>query len=103
MREHPNLSRSGRPDVINVGNIWWGEGTRDGSFVPIFRHKGIDHQLFAVYMYGRLETFFQHYHANFQHIISNTIPLFVLLILLAGSRAESWEVVIFIEKERLAL
>ncbi len=41
----------------NVGNIWWGEGTRDGSFVPIFRHKGIDHQLFAVYTYGRLETF----------------------------------------------
>ena len=35
-------------------------------------------------------------HANLQHIISNTIPLFVLLILLAGSRAESWEVVIII-------
>jgi hypothetical protein len=45
----------------NVGNVWWGEGTRDGSFVPIFRHKGIDHQLFAVYTYGRIETFFQHY------------------------------------------
>jgi hypothetical protein len=46
---------------INVGNIWWGEGTQSGSFVPIFRHNGIDHQLFAVYTYGRLETFFQHY------------------------------------------
>jgi hypothetical protein len=46
---------------INVGNIWWGEGTRDGSFVPNFQHKGTDHQLFAVYTYGRLETFFQHY------------------------------------------
>src|SRR5262249_38941903 len=32
-------------------------------------------------------------HLNLQHIISNTFPLFVLLILLAGSRAESWEVV----------
>jgi membrane associated rhomboid family serine protease len=35
-------------------------------------------------------------HLNLEHIVSNTIPLFVLLILLAGSRAESWEVVIFI-------
>ena len=32
-------------------------------------------------------------HANLHHLISNTIPLSVLLILLAGSRAESWEVV----------
>lgn len=47
---------------INVGgNIWWGEGTQSGSFVPILRHKGTDHQLFAVYTYGRFETFFQHY------------------------------------------
>jgi membrane associated rhomboid family serine protease len=35
-------------------------------------------------------------HLNLQHILSNTIPLFVLLILLAGSRAESWEVVVLI-------
>jgi membrane associated rhomboid family serine protease len=35
-------------------------------------------------------------HANLQHILSNTVPLVVLLILLAGSRAESWEVVIII-------
>ena len=33
-------------------------------------------------------------HANFQHLLSNTIPLVVLLILLAGSRAESWQVVL---------
>lgn len=32
-------------------------------------------------------------HANFQHIISNTLPLFILLILLAGSNASSWKVV----------
>ena len=30
------------------------------------------------------------------HILSNTVPLVVLLILLAGSRAESWEVVVVI-------
>jgi hypothetical protein len=41
--------------------IFWGEGARDGSFIPVFVHKGIDHQLFAVYTYGRFETFFQHY------------------------------------------
>jgi membrane associated rhomboid family serine protease len=35
-------------------------------------------------------------HANLQHILGNTIPLFILLILLAGSRAESWEVVVFV-------
>ncbi|MGC8643469.1 MAG: rhomboid family intramembrane serine protease, partial [Isosphaeraceae bacterium] len=35
-------------------------------------------------------------HANLHHLISNTIPLFVLMILLAGSRAESSEVVAII-------
>jgi membrane associated rhomboid family serine protease len=35
-------------------------------------------------------------HANLHHLISNTIPLLVLLILLAGSRARSWEVVALI-------
>jgi membrane associated rhomboid family serine protease len=35
-------------------------------------------------------------HANLQHLLSNTIPLVVLLILLAGSQAESWEVVVVI-------
>ena len=33
-------------------------------------------------------------HASFGHLLSNTIPLVVLLILLAGSRAESWQVVL---------
>jgi membrane associated rhomboid family serine protease len=33
-------------------------------------------------------------HANLQHIVSNTVPIFILLILLAGSKANSWEVVI---------
>ena len=32
-------------------------------------------------------------HGNWQHISSNTFPLLVLLILLAGSKARSWEVV----------
>lgn len=33
-------------------------------------------------------------HGNLQHITSNTVPLLVLLMLLAGSKARSWEVVI---------
>jgi len=32
-------------------------------------------------------------HANLGHLISNTIPLFILLALLAGSQARSWEIV----------
>ena len=35
-------------------------------------------------------------HANLQHLLGNTVPLAALLILLAGSRAESWEVVAMI-------
>ena len=31
---------------------------------------------------------------NLHHILSNTLPLFILLILLAGSKARSWEVVV---------
>lgn len=35
-------------------------------------------------------------HANLGHLISNTIPLTVLLLLLLGSRAQSWAVVIYL-------
>ena len=35
-------------------------------------------------------------HANLRHLISNTIPLTVLLLLLAGSKAQSWVVVTYI-------
>ncbi len=33
-------------------------------------------------------------HADFHHLLSNTIPLFILLALLAGSKARSFEIVI---------
>ncbi|MCE5267880.1 MAG: rhomboid family intramembrane serine protease [Planctomycetaceae bacterium] len=33
-------------------------------------------------------------HANFQHLLSNTFPLLILLALLAGSQARSWEIVL---------
>jgi membrane associated rhomboid family serine protease len=32
-------------------------------------------------------------HANLEHIVSNTVPLIVLLVLLAGSRPRSWAIV----------
>jgi membrane associated rhomboid family serine protease len=32
-------------------------------------------------------------HADWRHLLGNTIPLFVLLALLAGSKARSWEIV----------
>src|SRR5687768_7841747 len=35
-------------------------------------------------------------HANLGHIINNTIPLTVLLVLLAGSRAATWVVVLYL-------
>jgi hypothetical protein len=38
--------------------IWWGKGKQLGSFVPYFEHKGREHQLFAVYTYGGVETYF---------------------------------------------
>ena len=32
-------------------------------------------------------------HGSFAHLLSNTVPLFILLALLAGSKARSWEIV----------
>jgi hypothetical protein len=44
-----------------VTQIWWGKGSRSGSFVPVFNHKGRDHQLFAIYTYGTVEIYFYWY------------------------------------------
>jgi membrane associated rhomboid family serine protease len=35
-------------------------------------------------------------HANFHHLFGNTVPLFILLALLAGSKARSWEIVLYV-------
>ncbi len=35
-------------------------------------------------------------HDNFYHLLSNTIPLFILLALLAGSNARSWLIVTYV-------
>jgi len=44
-----------------VTRVWWGEGKRNGSFVPILTHKDVDHQLFAVWTGGGLEVYFYWY------------------------------------------
>jgi membrane associated rhomboid family serine protease len=35
-------------------------------------------------------------HHDFRHLFANTVPLFILLALLAGSKARSWEIVLFV-------
>ncbi len=35
-------------------------------------------------------------HADLKHLLSNTVPLAILLVLLAGSNARSWAIVIYI-------
>jgi hypothetical protein len=41
--------------------IIWGQGTTMGSFVPVLSIGSKYHQLFAVYTYGTVEMYFQHY------------------------------------------
>lgn len=41
--------------------IWFGEGKRTGSFVPMFIYNGIKHYLFAVWSSGYVEIYFQWY------------------------------------------
>ena len=41
--------------------VWWGEGTRTGSFVPTLKIMDRDYPLFAVYTYGKVEIYFQWY------------------------------------------
>ena len=41
--------------------VWYGEGTRSGSFVPVFDCNGKSYSIFAVWTYGRFEIYFQWY------------------------------------------
>jgi hypothetical protein len=45
----------------HMTSIWWGEGSMDGSFVPIFLHGKQKHQLFAVWTNATVEIYFQWY------------------------------------------
>lgn len=42
----------------SVSRVWWGKGSKTGSFVPVLHHQGTDHQLFAVLSSGNLELYF---------------------------------------------
>lgn len=35
--------------------VWFGNGQRTGSFVPVIRHDGDDHFIFAAYTFGNVE------------------------------------------------
>lgn len=41
--------------------LWWGRGSKSGSYVPVLNHKQRDHQLFAVWTYGMVELYFYWY------------------------------------------
>jgi hypothetical protein len=45
----------------NLTSVWWGEGSKDGSFVPTFLHASQKHQLFAVWTNATVEIYFQWY------------------------------------------
>jgi membrane associated rhomboid family serine protease len=73
-----------------VGAIW--AVYLAGLVAPFDTHRfGITPRTMAGLMGIPLAPFL---HASLQHLLSNTVPLFVLLTLLAGSRARSWAVVI---------
>jgi len=44
-----------------VTRIWWGKGSQMGSFVPVYNHNGRDYKLFAVWTYGTVEIYFEHF------------------------------------------
>lgn len=60
------------------------------QFVPSLRSWGI----IPRHLFGLVGIFTMTFlHANWQHIASNTVPLLILLALLAGSQVSSWKVV----------
>jgi membrane associated rhomboid family serine protease len=91
----PNASHSIREEIrgvlVFVGSIW---AVFLVSLVfPSLDHYGVIPRT-TVGLVGIPAMPFLH--ANLHHIVSNTVPLVVLLLLLSGSRAESWEVVAII-------
>jgi hypothetical protein len=63
--KHGDLAVSAAKRILEWGmnkmEVWWGKGKQMGSFVPYFYHKERQHQLFAVYTYGVIETYFYWY------------------------------------------
>ncbi len=43
-----------------VTRLWYGQGKRTGSIIPVIDKKEYSNQLFAIYTYGRIEIYFQY-------------------------------------------
>lgn len=44
-----------------VSRLWYGQGKRSGSIVPVKDLSGTSHVLFVLWTYGKIETYFQWY------------------------------------------
>ena len=88
-----NAAHPIRPEIFGVilfiGSIW-------AVFLVSLAFPSVDHYGLvprtAIGLTGI--AFMPFLHANLQHLVGNTIPLAVLLLLLAGSRARTWWVVV---------
>ena len=69
---HELETRQGEPEVEiarrilewarpRTTRIWWGQGVRNGSYVPVLEYQGRNNQLFAVWTTGYVEIYFQWY------------------------------------------
>lgn len=43
-----------------VTRLWYGQGKKTGSIIPVIDRKEYSNQLFAIYTYGRIEIYFQY-------------------------------------------
>jgi hypothetical protein len=44
----------------SVLRIWWGKGSKDGSFYPVLDHEGEGHLIVSIWTYGKVEIQFQY-------------------------------------------
>jgi membrane associated rhomboid family serine protease len=74
---------------VFIGAIW-------GVFAVSFAFPSLDHYGIVPRTVGGLVGIVAapFLHENLGHIVGNTVPLFILLLLLAGSKARSWAIVI---------
>jgi membrane associated rhomboid family serine protease len=87
----PHLRRELTGIVVFVGIIW-------AVFVAnwlVFPIDFISFGLIPRTLFGAIGIVTMPFlHADWGHLLSNTVPLFVLLVLLVGSKARSWETVV---------
>ena len=80
--------------LILVGSIWAVHLLSIFLALPFIDIRLIDYGLLPRSFWGLFGIVTMPFlHANLGHLVANTIPLLVLLILLAGSRDRPWEIV----------